>query len=241
MVVGPWSPVQTQIHRYFPPDGHPYKILERAILANVTPETTVLDIGCGRTAPNLSRLKGKAGALYGIDLVAFRNEDPALQLFQQSVESMPKIADGSVDLAYSRSVMEHVKDPDAALREIHRVLRPGGHYIFLTPNLYDYASLISYMVPNSLHPMIVRLTEGRAEEDTFPAYYKANTKRRVRGLAADTGFTVERLDYMGQYPNYLAFNRAVFWLGCMYEFLIANVGPLNVLSGWLFCSLRRGS
>ena len=238
-VVGPWSPIQTQINRYFPPHTHPYRILERAVLAQVTPQTAVLDIGCGRTAPNLSLLKGKAGTLYGIDLVDFRNDDPDLHLQNQNVESMPAIASNSIDLAYSRSVMEHVQDTEAALRELHRVLRPDGRYIFLTPNFYDYGSLISYLTPNRLHPMIVRMTEGRDEEDTFPAYYNANTKRRIRQLAAATGFEVERLDYLGQYPNYLMFNRVAFWLGSMYELAISNIAPLHFLRGWLFCTLHR--
>lgn len=239
MAVGPWSPIQTQINRYFPPPEHPYAVLERSITRHVTAQTAVLDIGCGRTAPNLSKLKGKAGKLVGIDLVEFRDVDPALSLHNQSVESMPAIESASIDLAYSRSVMEHVKDTEAALREIHRVLRAQGRYIFLTPNFYDYGSLISYFTPNRLHPAIVKATEGRAEEDTFPAYYNANTKRRVRALAAATGFEIERLDYMGQYPNYLMFNRVAFWIGCMYELAIDKITPLHVLQGWLFCSLVK--
>lgn len=238
-IVGPWSPTQTQLDYYFPQGTHPYNTLESTILEHVTPQTAVLDIGCGRTAPNLSQLKDRAGKLYGIDLVDFTIDDPKLSLHKQNVQDMPEIATASIDLAYSRSVMEHVMDADATLREIRRVLRPDGRYIFLTPNFYDYGSIVSYLVPNKLHPMIVRATEGRAEEDTFPAYYDINTKRRVRKLAAATGFEIERLDYMGQYPAYLYFNRFAFWFGCMYERAITNVTPLNFLRGWLFCTLRR--
>lgn len=35
--------------------------------------------------------------------------------------------DGSVDLILSQAVIEHVKDPDLAFREMRRVLRPGGY------------------------------------------------------------------------------------------------------------------
>jgi hypothetical protein len=38
-VVGPFSPIQDQINRFFPPDTHPYRILEHQILANLTPES----------------------------------------------------------------------------------------------------------------------------------------------------------------------------------------------------------
>jgi SAM-dependent methyltransferase len=45
--------------------------------------------------------------------------------------------DGSLDLVITQDVMEHVFDPAAAYREIHRTLRPGGAYIHTTPIYKD--------------------------------------------------------------------------------------------------------
>lgn len=42
-------------------------------------------------------------------------------------------ADGSFDLCTSTEVFEHVPDDRAGLRELHRVLRPGGHLLFTVP------------------------------------------------------------------------------------------------------------
>ena len=39
----------------------------------------------------------------------------------------------SLDLVITQDVLEHVPDPNAALREIHRTLRPGGSHIFTVP------------------------------------------------------------------------------------------------------------
>ena len=50
------------------------------------------------------------------------------------LERMP-FADGSFDVLLTSDVMEHVRDIDAAHREIARVLAPGGQYIFTVP--YD--------------------------------------------------------------------------------------------------------
>lgn len=41
--------------------------------------------------------------------------------------------DGSFDLALAFDMLEHIEDDRAALREIHRVLRPGGALIFTVP------------------------------------------------------------------------------------------------------------
>lgn len=43
------------------------------------------------------------------------------------------VADGSLDLVVAFDVLEHLEDDDAAVREVHRVLRPGGHYLVAVP------------------------------------------------------------------------------------------------------------
>jgi SAM-dependent methyltransferase len=135
--------------------------------------------------------------------------------------------------------MEHVEDVQRAYGEIHRVLKPSGCYIFLTPNLFDYASIVSSLVPNRYHPTIVHWVEGRKPENTFPVFYRSNTKSHIKKLATQAGFKVEQLHYLGQYPNYLTFNRALFWIGCVYEAAISRIPPLHFLRGWILCVLRK--
>src|SRR5438046_3200261 len=103
--------IQDLIFRYFPPDDHPYRVLQRRIDHLLAAGATVLDIGCGRAAPDLMRLRGRARRLIGVDLVPFIAEDPALELLRTSVTKMRQLSDNIVDLAYSRAVMEHLDDP----------------------------------------------------------------------------------------------------------------------------------
>ena len=48
--------------------------------------------------------------------------------------------------------------------------------MFLTANMWDYGTLVARAVPNRFHAGIVKVVEGRAEEDTFPIAYKTNTR-----------------------------------------------------------------
>ena len=50
----------------------------------------------------------------------------------EDVEALT-FADESIDLFITQDVLEHVFNPDKAIREIHRVLRPGGAHVFTAP------------------------------------------------------------------------------------------------------------
>lgn len=52
---------------------------------------------------------------------------------QASADSLGAIADASVDVVTTRSVLIYVKDKAAALREFHRVLKPGGRVSLFEP------------------------------------------------------------------------------------------------------------
>lgn len=105
---------------------------------------TVLDIGCGEG--QISRLATRAGlAVIGID-PAFAQVSEALRRSRRDGGAVPAggrdlyaqgsaldlpVADGSIDMAIACLVFEHIPDVDGALREVARVLAPGGRFLFL--------------------------------------------------------------------------------------------------------------
>ncbi|MFZ2651310.1 MAG: methyltransferase domain-containing protein [Burkholderiaceae bacterium] len=54
------------------------------------------------------------------------------KLPHQSLEALD-FADASFDLVITSDIMEHVRKPELALREIHRVLKPDGYHVFTVP------------------------------------------------------------------------------------------------------------
>ena len=219
---------------------HPYRTYEKIILDHIGPGSVVLDAGCGRTAPVLQKLVGFGKYLIGIDVCRLHKtqENKSLYLLKSDLQTI-SLSDNSVDVIISRSVLEHVGNPVTAYKEINRVLKPGGYFIFLTPNYYDYASLIAKLIPNRFHSRIVRLTEGRDEDDTFPTYYRSNTGRDIKKLAKITGFQVTRIDYLGQYPSYFMFNPMLFILGTAYDKMISAFDSLKYLRGWILATLKK--
>lgn len=122
---------------------------------------------------------------------------------------------------------------------MQRILRPGGRFVFLTGNAWDYSAVIARLVPNRFHPWIVARTEGRQERDVFPVAYRTNTRRQIERLCAGSGLQIEQFSYLGQYPSYFMFNGALFLLATGYEKLITRFDALRGLRGWLLVTLRK--
>jgi SAM-dependent methyltransferase len=224
--------------QWFGGDVHPYRLLEQRVAATLAPGATLLDAGCGRTAPVLTKFRAQAGRLVGIDLVEFAPDIPGCELYRRDLAATG-LEDGCVDVIYSRSVFEHLDDPASVLREFQRVLRPGGRVLVLTASLWDYATLIARLVPNRFHARIVERTEGRAGEDVFPTRYRCNTRRAVMRHAARAGLVPGRFDYVGQYPAYFAFSPRLFSLASRYEFFLRRHRRLQPLLGWILFELVK--
>ena len=119
--------------RMQPPD----KIIERS---GIKPGMTVMELGCGNGAfiPFIARVVGEAGKVYAVDiqpamlrqlenkLSKAENQDITnVELKRAGAYDLP-FEDGSLNLVYMVTVLQEIPDRGRALREIRRVLKPGG-------------------------------------------------------------------------------------------------------------------
>jgi ubiquinone/menaquinone biosynthesis C-methylase UbiE len=104
--------------------------LELSIVEPYARGKRVLEAGCG-TGLILSRLDRVAKSAVGVDLspgMLKHARARGLNVVHGSVTALP-FADASFDTVCSFKVLAHVPDIDAALRELARVTRPGGHLV----------------------------------------------------------------------------------------------------------------
>jgi ubiquinone/menaquinone biosynthesis C-methylase UbiE len=124
--------VRIQLPRVFVPWA-------RVLLELVPPHPgdAVLDVatGPGTVAREAARLVGVNGRVTGLDMSAamlaagraWPGESGAapIEYVHSPAGSMP-LPDNSFDVAYCQQGLQHMSDPLAALRQMHRVLKPGG-------------------------------------------------------------------------------------------------------------------
>ena len=124
------------------PEGRTFaerlEVLDR--YADFRPNDTVLDLGTGN-GRYLRAVSDRIERGIGIDLSsrmirsARRNGDgDNLQFRVDDAEELRTVADRSVDKVIGIGVLEHVLHPERMIREMRRVLRPGGRAVILTLN-----------------------------------------------------------------------------------------------------------
>jgi SAM-dependent methyltransferase len=152
-----------------------------------------LDLGCGRQLLRewmSSRCQIEAALLrrprlfVGIDrdLPSLRKNHVSRNLVAGEIENLP-FGDGIFDLVTANMVVEHVRHPERLVSEVCRVLKPGGEFLFHTPNRWGYTTVIARLLPQRVKVWLARLLERREQADCFPTFYRLNTMRAIAARA----------------------------------------------------------
>ncbi|WP_269582690.1 class I SAM-dependent methyltransferase [Roseibium sp. Sym1] len=97
---------------------------------------SIVDFGCGDGA-YLRAVQHRTASCCGVELQ--RDYVDALNAEGLSCHmSLDALADGSIDTAVSFHVLEHLPDPFAVLKELRRVLKPGGTAVLEVPHANDF-------------------------------------------------------------------------------------------------------
>jgi SAM-dependent methyltransferase len=177
----------------------------------IRPGDTVLDIGSGSGTDLLiaALLAGPDGRAIGLDMTpAMRRKAAAnaevlgldnVELVDGTAEDIP-LPDASVDVVTSNGVINLVPDKPAAVREIHRVLRPGGRVQIADIVVRDLPSAACRSEPELWAECIVGATTEADYLETFRSagfeeverlteldYFAASTSESTRRTAGGFG------------------------------------------------------
>jgi 2-polyprenyl-3-methyl-5-hydroxy-6-metoxy-1,4-benzoquinol methylase len=121
----------------------------------VSKPKNIIDIGCaeGRLALELAK---KGHLVTAMDIsksyvrrameLAKKNNLPMVGIANDIEKSVPKNMEGLYDVAYLMDVIEHLRNPSAALVNIRKILADDGNLIINTPNACHIRKLIGYIL-----------------------------------------------------------------------------------------------
>ena len=175
----------------------------------------VLDVGCGTglLAREALELIGPAGRLVGVDPspgMLAQSDLAGAELLEGSAEALP-VADASFDFVTMGYALRHIGDVQAAFREFHRVLKPGGTVLILEitkpAGALGSALLKTYM--RGVVPLIARAVSRGVGTPELWRYFWDTIEacvppQRVLDTLLDAGFTrVRRHAELGLFSEYL--------------------------------------
>jgi SAM-dependent methyltransferase len=205
-----------------------HEICARAI----RPQGAILEIGAGPDNPT-SRFLATLGPLSGIDVDPEVRDNPSIVDARVIDSDRYAFESDSFDACVSNYVLEHIEDPVAHLREVARVLRPGGVYAFRTPNRFHYVALVARYTPHVVHRLLANRLRNLSEDehDPYPTWYRLNSRREIRRAAESAGLRVRELRMVEKEPSYGMAARLLFLAFMAYERVVnasALFAPLRV-------------
>jgi len=160
----------------------------------------VLDVGAGegylaQRVQAAIQEGGHRARLEACDLFPENFRVPGVPCHAIDLDGGLPLPDGSVDLAYSVEVLEHLEDQFAFFREVHRVLAPGGRLVLTTPNVLSLTSRLRTLLtgfPELYGPLPLRFEDpqhlgGHVHPVSlyFVAYMAEKAGFSVAGLEID--------------------------------------------------------
>lgn len=175
------------------------EVLER----NIGADPIWLDLGCGRRTfatwlqEEQDRILPKAKQICGVDLdlESLREHTLYPDKVLATGYQLPFKSD-AFDLVSANMVVEHVDDADRLLGEIRRVIRPGGRFVFVTPNRRNLLMRLAAATPGALKAKMARLFEHRQEQDVFRTFYVLNSRQDIEAAAARAGLRVAEFHHV---------------------------------------------
>lgn len=197
---------------------HPY--IKGWLIDQLTPEPgqSLLDVGCGsgfllfdirERHPGLRLCGVDVSPAHLASLLRRKRDDgvPDILALAADGEDLP-FPDATFDWVTTSEVLEHVHRPERALREMYRVLKPGGTLLVTTPNR---AAVLLWQAVFFL-PRAVRRLFRRRRPEARGAYDEPLSAPRLRSALERAGFVVEEFRPVVFLPHESYFQFFPRWL-----------------------------
>jgi 2-polyprenyl-3-methyl-5-hydroxy-6-metoxy-1,4-benzoquinol methylase len=157
-----------------------------SLLAARRASGTLVDVGCG-TGCLWRALQRRFTRCVGIDAIRYDELPADVEFRRADLDRDPlPLEDAGVDAAVAVEVIEHLENPRAFVRELTRVVRPGGWIVITTPNQLSLLSLITLAAKGRFSAF---------QDNAYPAHRTALLEIDLRRIASECGLEAVDVRY----------------------------------------------
>lgn len=129
----------------------------------ISPDDAVLDMACGY-GEFINNIRARKKYAVDLNEDAAAQLDPAVTFFHTSATDLSALPRNEIDTAFTSNFLEHFRDKtqlDIFLKELFDVLKPGGQFIIMGPNIRyayrEYWDFYDHYLPLSDHSLVEAL------------------------------------------------------------------------------------
>jgi SAM-dependent methyltransferase len=206
-----------------------------AVRRNAHEGSVILDIGSGRQPSVPAALRLSSSAYIGLDLseAELRRAGPDAYdrlIVADLTERVPELA-GTVDLAVSWQVLEHVAPMSAAIDNIHHYLRPDGVLVAGFSGAWSAFAIPNRIVPHAISRFALKRLLGRDPDTVFPAPYDSCTYSAMKSVLAEWSDVEIVPRFRG--AGYFGFLPPLQWLYLKFEDMLERGHHLDLATHYL--------
>lgn len=192
----------------------------------------ILDVGGGKTCWYVPYFQeDTAVSIIVVDISEEQlkaNQQTTLLAVADATVALP-IAESSIDIVATRSVIEHLRSVEPFIAESHRVLKKGGVIVSVFPCRYTPFSIINRILPNRIAQSILYYIFPKWQEACgFKAYYDNCYFSAMMNILKNNGFVISDVSLRYYQSIYYKFFVPLYLLMLAYDFLLYKMAIKNL-------------
>lgn len=167
------------------------KMRLKRVISHIPKNSILLDVGCGTYATFLKAISPDIKQGFGVDFKVDNTQIGNIQTTQIILDNKLPFEDSTFDVVTMLAVLEHIEKEQEILKEIYRVLLPGGKLIITVPSVWSQP-VLEFMAYK------LRIV-SEAEIRDHKRYYNREKLKKV--LIEDNGFEEFNHQYFQLWMN----------------------------------------
>ncbi len=111
------------------------------------PNSILVDLGCDYEMTLIKKYQDKMKKCIGVDSVIQPARFQNVQIIKADITRKLPIDSNSADIVTMLAVLEHLPNPEVVMKEVYRILKPGGRVVITVPSKYSKFWLEKVLAP----------------------------------------------------------------------------------------------